>query len=91
MCCILSHTACTMCGADSAATICCVTRSSIGAAGNGPCWLVLLSNAGTRGCLAWVAWNTGHWLGGDFLLIYRLDGNVIIFVRAGTHSALFEE
>ena len=28
---------------------------------------------------------------GDFLLIYRLDGNAIIFVRAGTHSELFEE
>ena len=30
-------------------------------------------------------------IGGDFLLIYRLDGNAIIFVRAGTHSELFEE
>lgn len=30
-------------------------------------------------------------IGGDFLLIYRLDGNVIAFVRAGTHSELFEE
>lgn len=30
-------------------------------------------------------------IGGDFLLIYRLEGNVIIFVRAGTHSDLFEE
>lgn len=30
-------------------------------------------------------------IGGDFLLIYRLDGNSIIFVRAGTHSELFEE
>ena len=28
---------------------------------------------------------------GDFLLIYRLDGNAIIVVRAGTHSELFEE
>ena len=25
------------------------------------------------------------------LLIYRLDGNAIIFVRTGTHSELFEE
>ena len=40
----------------------------------------------------------GYWadhrechIGGDFLLIYRLDGNTIIFVRAGTHSELFEE
>ncbi|MES0875093.1 type II toxin-antitoxin system YafQ family toxin [Sinimarinibacterium thermocellulolyticum] len=30
-------------------------------------------------------------IGGDFLLIYRLDGNTIIFVRAGTHAELFEE
>ena len=30
-------------------------------------------------------------IGGDFLPIYRLDGNAIIFVRAGTHSELFEE
>ena len=30
-------------------------------------------------------------IGGDFLLIYRLEGNTIIFVRAGTHSELFEE
>lgn len=37
ICCIRSHTDCTMCGADSAATICCVTNSSIGTAGNGPC------------------------------------------------------
>ena len=40
----------------------------------------------------------GHWadhrechIGGDFLLIYRLDGESILFVRAGTHSELFEE
>ncbi|MCX8017496.1 MAG: type II toxin-antitoxin system YafQ family toxin [Rhodocyclaceae bacterium] len=30
-------------------------------------------------------------IGGDFLLIYRLYGNTIIFVRTGTHSELFEE
>ncbi|NMF91415.1 hypothetical protein GPA26_23410 [Aromatoleum petrolei] len=30
-------------------------------------------------------------MGGDLLLIYRLSGEVIIFVRAGTHSELFEE
>ncbi len=30
-------------------------------------------------------------IGGDFFLIYRLDGNAIVFVRAGTHSELFEE
>ncbi len=30
-------------------------------------------------------------IGGDFLLIHRLDGDAIIFARAGTHSELFEE
>jgi mRNA interferase YafQ len=30
-------------------------------------------------------------IGGDFLLISRLDGDAIIFVRAGTHSELFED
>jgi mRNA interferase YafQ len=30
-------------------------------------------------------------VGGDFLLIYRSDEAQIVFVRAGTHSALFEE
>jgi mRNA interferase YafQ len=30
-------------------------------------------------------------IGGDFLLIYQLQGNTIIFVRAGTHSGLFED
>jgi mRNA interferase YafQ len=29
-------------------------------------------------------------IGGDFLLIYRIEGESIIFVRAGTHSELFE-
>jgi mRNA interferase YafQ len=31
-------------------------------------------------------------VGGDFLLIYRLDesGSRVIFVRAGTHAELFE-
>jgi mRNA interferase YafQ len=28
-------------------------------------------------------------IGGDFLLIYQLEGNAINFVRAGTHSDLF--
>lgn len=39
---------------------------------------------------------TGDWqdhrechIGGDFLLIYQIEGNVINFVRAGTHSELF--
>ena len=30
-------------------------------------------------------------IGGDFLLIYRLDGAAIVFVRAGTHADLFSE
>ena len=30
-------------------------------------------------------------IGGDFLLIYQLEGNAINFVRTGTHSELFEE
>lgn len=29
-------------------------------------------------------------IGGDFLLIYRLDGQDIVFVRAGSHADLFE-
>lgn len=28
-------------------------------------------------------------IGGDFLLIYRLDGDAIVFVRTGTHAELF--
>ena len=41
---------------------------------------------------------TGEWadhrechVGGDFLLVYYLAGDTIVFVRAGTHSDLFEE
>lgn len=29
-------------------------------------------------------------IGGDFLLIYKTDGDTIIFVRTGTHTELFE-
>lgn len=29
-------------------------------------------------------------IGGDFLLIYRLEKSAIVFVRAGTHADLFE-
>ena len=29
-------------------------------------------------------------VGGDFLLAYRLDGDAITFLRAGTHADLFE-
>ena len=41
---------------------------------------------------------TGEWadhrechIGGDFLLIYQVEGNTINFVRTGTHVELFEE
>lgn len=30
-------------------------------------------------------------IGGDFLLIYQLEGSLINFVRTGTHSELFED
>ena len=30
-------------------------------------------------------------VGGDFLLIYLADASSVVFVRAGTHSGLFEE
>ncbi len=30
-------------------------------------------------------------IGGDFLLIYQVEGNAINFVRAGTHAELFNE
>ena len=29
-------------------------------------------------------------VGGDFLLIYYIDGDSLVFVRTGTHSELFE-
>jgi mRNA interferase YafQ len=38
----------------------------------------------------WIDHRECH-IGGDFLLIYRLEGNTIIFARTGTHSELFEE
>jgi mRNA interferase YafQ len=28
-------------------------------------------------------------IGGDFLLIYQIEGNTVNFVRSGTHSELF--
>jgi len=28
-------------------------------------------------------------VGGDFLLIYRVEGDAVVFVRAGTHAELF--
>lgn len=40
---------------------------------------------------------TGNWadhrechIGGNFLLIYQVDGNLINFVRAGSHADMFE-
>ena len=30
-------------------------------------------------------------IGGDFLLIYQIESNTIIFVRTGTHAELFTE
>ncbi len=42
----------------------------------------------------WAGYRECH-IGGDFLLIYRLDGNgsneMVVFVRAGTHADLFED
>jgi mRNA interferase YafQ len=37
---------------------------------------------------AWADHRDCH-IGGDFLLIYRIEADVIIFVRSGTHWALF--
>jgi len=50
----------------------------------GPEWLDHLLKGG------WSDHRECH-VGGDFLLIYQLHGGAIIFVRAGTHSELFEE
>lgn len=30
-------------------------------------------------------------IGGDFLLIYQIEGNAINFVRVGSHADLFEQ
>ena len=42
---------------------------------------------------AWATYRECH-AGGDFLLIYRVDGKTpddsVVFVRAGTHADLFE-
>ena len=59
--------------------------------------LLLIANDGPLGA----EWRdhalTGDWadhrechIGGDFLLIYQVEGNQIIFVRAGSHAELFE-
>lgn len=31
------------------------------------------------------------YIGGDFLLIYEVEGNIINFVRTGTHAELFSD
>lgn len=43
----------------------------------------------------WDSYRECH-VGGDFLLIYKVDdkagkGGIVVFVRAGTHSDLFRE
>ena len=59
--------------------------------------LLLIANDGPLG----PEWRdhalTGDWadhrechIRGDFLLIYQVEGNQIIFVRAGAHAELFE-
>jgi mRNA interferase YafQ len=37
----------------------------------------------------WINHRECH-IGGDFLLIYQLAVNEVVFVRAGTHSELFK-
>lgn len=37
----------------------------------------------------WVGHRGCH-VGGDFLLVYRVERSTIVFTRAGTHSELFE-
>ncbi|WP_395824190.1 type II toxin-antitoxin system YafQ family toxin [Elstera sp.] len=37
----------------------------------------------------WADYRECH-IGGDFLLLYQVDGDSIVFVRAGTHADLFE-
>ena len=37
----------------------------------------------------WTAYRECH-IGGDFLLIHQLEGNLLNFVRAGTHAELLE-
>ena len=59
--------------------------------------LLLIANDGPLGA-EWLDHPLkGHWadhrechIGGDFLLIYQLEGNRVNFVRAGTHAELFE-
>ena len=37
----------------------------------------------------WIDCRECH-IGGDFLLIYKIVGNLIVFARTGTHAELFE-
>jgi mRNA interferase YafQ len=37
----------------------------------------------------WNGYRECH-IGGDFLLIYQIENEQVIFVRAGTHADLFE-
>ena len=36
----------------------------------------------------WAEYRECH-VGGDFLLIYQVEGNAIVFVRIGNHAELF--
>ncbi len=47
----------------------------------------LLGECGLKG--DWADHRECH-IGGDFLLIYQVEGNSVVFVRAGTHAELFE-
>ena len=38
----------------------------------------------------WANYRECH-VGGDFLLIYQVEDNAIVFVRSGTHAELFNE
>lgn len=38
----------------------------------------------------WADYRECH-IGGDFLLIYEVEGNIINFVRTGTHAELFSD
>ena len=38
----------------------------------------------------WADYRECH-VGGDFLLIYQVEGNAIVFVRVGSHAELFNE
>ena len=59
--------------------------------------LLLIANAGPLGPEwldhplkgEWSDYRECH-IGGDFLLLYQIHGNQLNFVRAGTHSELFE-